>query len=97
MSEICLIAFPLQTPSCLQINLIAPPLYVMTTQTLERSDGLEKMKEALDKIKLTIEAADGVFNIKMAVSQLWVFSLCCRYLYSILKNIEIQLQKNRKL
>merc|ERR1711976_298948 len=50
----------------IKINLIAPPLCVMTTQTLERSDGLEKMKEALDKIKANIEAADGVFNIIMA-------------------------------
>ncbi|ELU08048.1 hypothetical protein CAPTEDRAFT_181922 [Capitella teleta] len=50
----------------IKINLIAPPLYVVTTQTLERIEGLEKMQEVLDKIKTSIEAADGVFNIKMA-------------------------------
>jgi len=50
----------------IKINLIAPPLYVMTTQTLERTDGLKKLNEALEKIKSTIEAAGGVFNVKMA-------------------------------
>lgn len=50
----------------IKINLIAPPLYVMTTQTLERVDGLERLKEALDKIKAVISEAGGVFNIKMS-------------------------------
>lgn len=50
----------------IKINLIAPPLYVMTSQTLERSQGLEKLNEAMDVIKTSIEKAGGVFNVKMA-------------------------------
>ena len=50
-----------------QINLIAPPLYVITTNTLERADGLTKLNEVLEKIKKVIEANGGVFTIKMAV------------------------------
>lgn len=49
-----------------RINLIAPPLYVVTTQTLERIEGLAKLNAALEKIKFTIEKAGGVFNVKMA-------------------------------
>jgi len=51
----------------LQINLIAPPLYVITTNTLERADGLTKLNEVLEKIKKVIEANGGVFTVKMAV------------------------------
>ena len=50
-----------------QINLIAPPSYVVTTQTLERAEGLDKLKEALDVIKETIEKAQGQFTITMQV------------------------------
>lgn len=53
----------------LQINLIAPPLYVVTTHTLERSEGLAKLAEILESIKAAIEANGGVFTIKMAVSK----------------------------
>ena len=52
----------------LQINLIAPPLYVVTTQTLERIEGVAKLNAAIEKIKCTIEEAGGSFNVKMAVS-----------------------------
>jgi translation initiation factor 2 subunit 1 len=49
----------------IKINLIAPPLYVMTTQTLERTDGIQKLKEALDKVKAMIEGSKGTFQLKM--------------------------------
>lgn len=49
-----------------KINLIAPPLYVMTTQTLERADGLTLLTQAIEKIKASIEETGGVFNIKTA-------------------------------
>jgi len=52
----------------LQINLIAPPLYVITTNTLERADGLTKLNEILEQIKKVIESNGGVFTVKMAVS-----------------------------
>jgi len=50
----------------IKINLIAPPLYVMTTQTLERAEGVAKINSANQKIKATIEEAAGVFNVQMA-------------------------------
>ena len=51
----------------MQINLIAPPLYVITTNTLERTDGLTKLNEVLEQIKKVIEDNGGVFTIKMPV------------------------------
>ncbi|KAK3089647.1 hypothetical protein FSP39_005315 [Pinctada imbricata] len=50
----------------IKINLIAPPLYVMTTTTLERSDGLEMLNKAIGVIKENIEEAGGIFNIQKA-------------------------------
>ncbi|CAH2012765.1 unnamed protein product [Acanthoscelides obtectus] len=50
----------------IKINLIAPPLYVMTTSTPEKQEGLKILNEAIEKIKLTIEELGGVFNIQMA-------------------------------
>ena len=55
------------TDFILQINLIAPPLFVVTTQTLERTEGLAKLTAAIGRIKGAIEESNGVFNIKMAV------------------------------
>jgi len=40
---------------------------VITTNTLERTDGLTKLTEVLEQIKKVIEANGGVFTIKMAV------------------------------
>ncbi|XP_005105117.1 eukaryotic translation initiation factor 2 subunit 1 [Aplysia californica] len=48
----------------IKINLIAPPLYVVTTSTLERNEGLERLNKALDAIKAEITAAKGVFNLQ---------------------------------
>lgn len=49
--------------SCIsfQINLIAPPLFVMTVQTLKRQDGLDKLSEALEAIKESIIEQGGQF------------------------------------
>ena len=52
----------------IKINLIAPPLYVMTTQTPERQDGLKALEVAIEKVKEVIVNLGGVFNIQMAVS-----------------------------
>jgi len=49
-----------------KINLIAPPLYVVTTQTLERADGLAKLEAVCARIKELIEAAGGKFDMKRA-------------------------------
>ncbi|XP_060594294.1 eukaryotic translation initiation factor 2 subunit 1-like [Ruditapes philippinarum] len=49
----------------IKINLIAPPQYVVTTQTLERTDGLNTLNAALQAIKASIEEAGGMFNIQL--------------------------------
>ncbi|XP_050296296.1 eukaryotic translation initiation factor 2 subunit 1 [Anthonomus grandis grandis] len=50
----------------IKINLIAPPLYVMTTSTPEKQDGLKKLNEAIDVIKVKIGELGGHFNVQMA-------------------------------
>ncbi|CAH8672564.1 unnamed protein product [Schistosoma haematobium] len=50
----------------IRINLIAPPLYVLTTQTMDRAAGLEQLHEVLDVIKKSIENQGGSFKIQQA-------------------------------
>ncbi|CAB4064900.1 EIF2S1 [Lepeophtheirus salmonis] len=50
----------------IKINLIAPPLYVITTSTPEKVEGLRVMQEACDAIKSKIGEYGGSFNIQMA-------------------------------
>lgn len=50
----------------IKINLIAPPLYVVTTQTLERQEGLALLNTAVTRIQELIEEAGGVFEMKQA-------------------------------
>lgn len=52
----------------IKINLIAPPLYVMTTSTPEKQDGLKILNEAIEVIRDKITSLNGVFNVQMAVS-----------------------------
>ncbi|CAL8070229.1 unnamed protein product [Orchesella dallaii] len=49
-----------------KINLIAPPLYVVTTSTPERQDGITLLQEAIGKIEETIKKLGGSFNVQMA-------------------------------
>lgn len=51
----------------LQINLIAPPVYVVTTTTLERELGIETLKKAINAIEDSITASKGQFSVKMEV------------------------------
>ncbi|CAF1160720.1 unnamed protein product [Rotaria magnacalcarata] len=48
-----------------KINLIAPPLYVVTATCLDRNEGLNALKKVIEKIKLGIEQYRGIFKIKM--------------------------------
>lgn len=50
----------------IKINLIAPPLYVMTTSTPEKQDGLKALTQAINKIEDIITSMGGVFAIQMA-------------------------------
>lgn len=49
----------------IRINLIAPPLYVMTTSTPEKVDGLKALENAIENIKKTITKYDGEFKVVM--------------------------------
>lgn len=46
-------------------KLVAPPLYVLMTQCMDKVKGIEIMNNAIDKIEATIKAANGQLVIKM--------------------------------
>merc|ERR1711915_1015998 len=50
----------------IKINLIAPPVYVMTCSTPERSDGLSMLNEACKAVEEKIKSSGGNFQITMA-------------------------------
>lgn len=52
----------------IKINLIAPPKYVVTTTTLDKSEGIELLEGALKKIKESISKYSHIFNITTSVS-----------------------------
>lgn len=59
----------LQTESIpISIKLIAPPLYVLVSNTTDKTGGLELLEKALEEIKGSIEGSGGEINIKMKVS-----------------------------
>jgi translation initiation factor 2 subunit 1 len=47
----------------IQIHLIAPPTFYMTTQTMDRNEGFAVVNKALQSISDTIQADDGKFNL----------------------------------
>lgn len=49
----------------IKINLIAPPVYVVTSTSLDRDDGVKLLQDVIDRIKESIEAQKGRFKIKM--------------------------------
>ncbi|VDD81001.1 unnamed protein product [Mesocestoides corti] len=51
----------------IKINLIAPPLYVLTTQTLEWNKGLARLEQVLETIKASIEEQEGSFKLQQKV------------------------------
>jgi len=50
----------------IKINLIAPPVYVMTCSTPERADGLTMLNEACKAVEDKIKSSGGNFVIQMA-------------------------------
>jgi len=48
-----------------KINLIAPPVYVVTSSSLDREEGVKVLHEVIEKIQVSIEAAKGRFKVKM--------------------------------
>lgn len=49
-----------------KINLIAPPVYVVTSSSLDREEGVRLLQEVSEKIKVKIESFKGRFKVKMA-------------------------------
>jgi len=49
----------------IRINLIAPPLYVMTASTTEKAEGLKIVGEACEAVEKRISGVGGSFNFQM--------------------------------
>ncbi|KJE91405.1 eukaryotic translation initiation factor 2 alpha subunit [Capsaspora owczarzaki ATCC 30864] len=47
-----------------KINLIAPPLYVMTTTSLDREKGIKALSNAIEAIRESITASKGVLHVQ---------------------------------
>jgi len=55
-----------QADAPIKIKLIAPPMYVMTTMTLDKDLGIETMNLAIETIASSIKAKGGSLDVKMA-------------------------------
>ena len=54
------------TTDTVSIKLIAPPMYVMTTVTLDREQGIQTLNNAIDKIATVIRSKGGSLDVKLA-------------------------------
>ncbi|TYZ60940.1 hypothetical protein PybrP1_001283 [[Pythium] brassicae (nom. inval.)] len=48
-----------------KVKLIAPPMYVMTTSTLDKAKGIQKLQEAIEAVREHIAAKKGTMAVKM--------------------------------
>lgn len=55
-----------QSEAPIKIKLIAPPMYVMTSMTLDKELGIETMNLAIETIANSIKAKGGSLDVKMA-------------------------------
>ncbi|KAF2213157.1 hypothetical protein CERZMDRAFT_67397 [Cercospora zeae-maydis SCOH1-5] len=49
-----------------KVRLVSPPLYVLTSQTIDKNNGIEVLNEAIKDITAHITAAGGSCSVKMA-------------------------------
>ncbi|CCJ30834.1 unnamed protein product [Pneumocystis jirovecii] len=49
----------------IKVKLVAPPLYVVTTNTLDKKLGIQTLEEALEEIEKSIVSSGGEFTVKM--------------------------------
>lgn len=49
----------------IKINLIAPPVYVVTSSSLDRDEGIKLLQAVINKVKESIELQKGRFKVKM--------------------------------
>eukprot|EP01039_Chlorochromonas_danica_P005317 gene5317-5852_t len=52
--------------NAVKIKLIAPPMYVMTTMTLDKDQGIEVMNQAIEAVGVVIRSKGGSLDVKMA-------------------------------
>lgn len=52
--------------SQIKVKLVAPPLYVLTSQCLDKNHGIKMLEGAIERISTTIKGSNGGCNIKMA-------------------------------
>lgn len=50
----------------IKVKLVSPPLYVLTSQTLEKNMGIKLLEEAIQNIETKIKAYGGGCVVKMA-------------------------------
>lgn len=48
-----------------KVKLVSPPLYVLTSQCLDKSLGIARLEQAIVDIRTSIEAAGGKLTVKM--------------------------------
>ena len=57
----------LNTPDTpVKVKLVSPPLYVLTSQCLDKNTGIQVLEEAIKEIGISILAAGGTYAVKMA-------------------------------
>ena len=49
-----------------KVKLVSPPLYVLTSQCLEKAVGIQSLEKAIDEIEKSIKKAGGAMEVKMA-------------------------------
>lgn len=49
-----------------KVKLVSPPLYVLTSQCLDKNTGIQVLEEAIKEISTSILAAGGTITVKMA-------------------------------
>lgn len=50
----------------IKVKLVSPPLYVLTSQTLDKNKGIKLLEEAIQSIEARIKASGGGLTVKMA-------------------------------
>jgi translation initiation factor 2 subunit 1 len=54
------------TDTQIKVKLVSPPLYVLTSQTLDKGLGIKLLEDAIAKVDNTIKASGGGCTVKMA-------------------------------
>ena len=61
----------------IKVKLVAPPLYVVVANTLDKEMGLATVRSGVDKIREVVESFGGELAIKMEVLYSAIRLRCC--------------------